>query len=169
MSALTDRPERPAFALLEGGNGSSTASRWFCGRCAARPALTDALPSVRRVCAVCGFGLMLQARSDEVPSAAEAYLVVDASFSVQALSEAAEAYLGTTERSALNRHVTELLIPADRSAGGSANFAVAMSMAARGGGPASQAMVSRTNTFGERIRARISACGPPPGALVVLA
>jgi hypothetical protein len=169
MSALTDSPEHPAFALLEGGNGSALASRWFCGRCAARPILTDALPSVRRVCAVCGFGLMLQARSDEVPHAGAAYLVVDASFAVQALSTTAEVYLGTTERSALNRHVTELLIPADRSAGGSANFAVAMSLAARGGGAASQTTVCRTNSFGERIRARITACGPPPAALVVLA
>jgi hypothetical protein len=106
--------------------------------------------------------------SDEVPTTDAAYLVVDASFAVQALSEAAEAHLGLTEESALNRHITHLLIPADRSDGGSGNLAVALSMAARGDGAASQVTVCRTNTFGERIRARISSCGPPPAALVVL-
>jgi hypothetical protein len=103
-----------------------------------------------------------------VPAVAARYLVVDASLAVQALSQAAESYLGITEGVAINRHITELLIPADRSAGGSANLAAALSKAAAGDTAPSQAMVSRSNTFGERIQARISACGPPPSALVVL-
>jgi len=159
---------RPALSVIAGGNEAAPAWRWFCGRCAAHPALEDALPFARRVCGSCGLGLLLRARSDEVPGPDAAYLVVDPSFAVQGLSQAAEDYLGITEKAAVNRHVTELLIPADRSAGGSANLAVALSMAARGEGAPSQATVSRGNTFGERIRARISACGPPPAALVVL-
>lgn len=168
MGALAGELQRPAFELLDGGNHAEPAWRWFCGRCAAPPKSGDALPSVHRVCASCGFGLLLQARSDEVPGGGSAYLVVDSSFAVQALSHAAENYLGITEAHALNRHVTELLIPADRSAGGSANLAIALSTAARGDGPPSQATVCRSNTFGERIRARITPCGPPPAALVVL-
>jgi hypothetical protein len=170
MSPLANQLHRAPLDLLAGGSDaeSATSWRWFCGRCAASPVFTHALPPVNRVCGVCGFGLMLQAMSDEVPSGEAVYLVVDASFAVQALSKSAEIALGTTERSALNRHVTQLLIPADRSAGGSANFAVALSMAARGNSTSSQTMVCRANTFGERIRARITACGPPPSALIVL-
>jgi hypothetical protein len=169
MTAQAHRSLRPILTLLDGGHDAGPAWRWFCGRCAAPPALDGELPSVRRVCASCSFGVLLRARSDEVPAVDAPYLVVDASFAVQAVSSTAEVYLGITEDLALNRHVTEFLIPADRSAGGTANLAVALSMAARGEGAASQAVVSRSNTFGERIRARISACGPPPAALVVRA
>jgi ribosomal protein S27AE len=168
MTALTNRLERRAFELLDGGNEAGPTWRWFCGRCAARPAIAGALPPGRRVCPACGFGLLLRAMSDEVPRSDEPYLIVDASFAVQALSERGEDYLEISEREALNRHVTQLLIPADRSAGGSANLAVALSKAVRGEGPPDQVTVSRANTFGERARARISACGPPHAALVVL-
>jgi hypothetical protein len=123
---------------------------------------------MHRVCTHCGLGVLLRARSDEVPALHAPYLVVDASLAVQALSHAAESYLGITEEVAVNRHITELLIPADRSPGGSANLAAALSKAAGGDTAPSHSMVSRSNTFGERIRARISACGPPPAALVVL-
>ncbi|MDQ6803781.1 MAG: PAS domain-containing protein [Actinomycetota bacterium] len=169
MTALTTPSPRPVLALLDGGGNAATAWSWFCGRCGASPSPQGELPSARRVCARCSFGVLLRARSDEVPAPHAPYLVVDASLTVQALSKAAELYLGITEELAVNRHVTELLIPADRSAGGSANLAVALSMAARGVGPASQSMVCRSNTFGERIKARITACGPPEAALVVLA
>jgi hypothetical protein len=111
--------------------------------------------------------VLLRARSDEVPAVHAPYLIVDASLAVQALSQTAESYLGITEEVAVNRHITELLIPADRSAGGSANLAAALSKAAGGNPVPSHAMVSRSNTFGERIQVRISACGPPPAALVV--
>lgn len=169
MTARSNQSLRPVLSLFDGGHGDDEQGwRWFCGRCGAPPTFHGELTSARRVCAGCGFGVLLSARADEVPAVDAPYLVVDASFAVQAVSKTAEAYLGTTEALALNRHVTELLIPADRSAGGSANVAVALSMAARGEGPASHAMVCRSNTFGERIRARISACGPPAAALVVL-
>lgn len=168
MSAAANRLHRPAFELFQGGNDHAPSWRWFCGSCGERPVLTDALPSARRVCPACEFGLLLQATADETPAPGAPFLVVDASFAVQALSKAAETLLAIDEASALNRHVTELLIPADRSAAGTTNLAVALSMAARGEGPASQATVCRANTFGERTRARISTCGPPPAALIVL-
>jgi len=168
MSAISDHPSRPPFELLPGGNIASSSWRWFCGSCAARPILTDALPSACRVCGVCGFGLLLQAAADEAPGPESPFLVVDASFAVQAVSKPAESFLGITEQRAVNRHVTELLIPADCSSGASADLALAISIAARGDGPAITARVSRASTFGERVRARISPCGPPPAALIVL-
>jgi ribosomal protein S27AE len=169
MAAPTCPSSRAAFAVIAGGADADLRWAWFCGRCAAAPALGGELPSMRRVCSRCGFGILLRAQSSEVPAPGQPYLVVDASLAVQALSETAEDYLEISEQGALNRHITELLIPADRSVDGSADLAVALSLAARGVDSPSQAMVSRSNTFGERIRVRISPCGPPPAALVVLA
>lgn len=142
---------------------------WFCGNCAS-PAPGGAPPApTARVCTSCGLGLLLEAREDVVPTSRDAFLVVDSSLLVQAMSREAQTLLGVTEEAAINRPVADLLVPADAEAQGRAGFAAAIAQAAGGqeGGTA-RSFVRPWNTFGVRMRARIATCGPPRAALVVL-
>lgn len=120
-----------------------------------------------RVCESCGFGLILKAGDDVAPSLGDAFMVLDGSLSVCAVSAEAEVLLATRETDAVNRHITELLVPADAEAQGPANLAVAVTWAARGDDGTQRVVVRPANTFGVRLTARIASCGPPTAALVV--
>src|SRR5471030_2754969 len=104
--------QRPALRLVEGGLDSSATYLWFCGHCAA-PSPGGAPPPTARVCTSCGLGLLLEAREDAVPGARDAFLVVDSSLLVQAMSREAQSLLGVTEELGINKPVAELLVPAD--------------------------------------------------------
>ncbi len=136
----------------------------FCSHCGARP--TDE-GGASRVCDSCGMGLIIHAEPDVAPGAGDPFLVLDGSLSVCAVSAAAEGLLATRETDAVNRHITELLVPADAEAQGPANLAVAVTWAARGDAGAQRVVVRPSNTFGVRLKARIGSCGPPTAALVV--
>jgi PAS domain-containing protein len=121
------------------------------------------------VCSSCGLGLLLEAREDAVPTNRDAFLVVDSSLLVQAMSQQAQTFLGVTEELAINKPVAELLVPADAEAQGRTSFAAAIAQAAEGADPdTTRSFVRPWNTFGVRMRARIATCGPPRAALVVL-
>jgi PAS domain-containing protein len=111
---------------------------------------------------------MLETRQDIVPTNRDAFLVIDSSLLVQAMSRRAETLLGVTEDSAVNRPVVQLLVPADAEAGRPARFGAALAEAAAGADEPVNAFVRPWNTFGVRLRARIASCGPPRAALVVL-
>jgi hypothetical protein len=136
----------------------------FCSHCGARPA-SEAPAS--RVCASCELGLLLHSRTEVAPAPGDPFLVLDESLSVCAVSNAAERLLATSETQAVNRHITELLVPADAEAQSSSNLAVAITWAARGDGKTHRVMVRPANTFGVRLTARIDSCGPPTAALIV--
>jgi hypothetical protein len=136
----------------------------FCSHCGGRPSAT---PPSSRVCDECGLGLLLQSSRDVAPAVGDPFLVLDASLSVCAVSGAAEHLLATDETDAVNRHVTELLVPADTEAQGAANLAVAVTWAARGDETMRKVVVRPANTFGVRLTARIAGCGPPQAALIV--
>jgi hypothetical protein len=136
---------------------------WFCGHCAERYEHPDS-----RVCPSCGLGLLLQTEADAAPRPRDAFLIVDSSLCVQAVSANAEQELGVREADAINRHVTELLIPGEAEPPAAASLAVAIARAASGGGESAAVTVRPSHTFGVRLRARIVACGPPQAALVVL-
>lgn len=138
----------------------------FCSHCGAHadPAELDA-PS--RVCASCSLGLLLEAQTSLAPQPDDAFIVVDCALSVCAVSRAAERLLATSEIDAVNRHLTELVVPADAESQGAENLAVAATWAARGDCGEQRVMVRPTNTFGVRTTARIGTCGPPRAALVV--
>lgn len=161
--------QRPALRLVEGGLDSTASWLWFCGHCAAPSPNGAAPPPTARVCTSCGLGLLLEAREDAVPSGKDAFLVVDSSLSVQAMSREAQSLLGVSEEAAIDRPVAELLVPADTEAQGRTGFAAAIAQAAMGDDSSSvRSFVRPWNTFGVRLRARIATCGPPRAALVVL-
>jgi PAS domain-containing protein len=155
--------------LVQPAVGQPVEFTWFCGHCAA-PVKGDHPPApIARVCRACGLGVMLETRADVAPSQRDAFLVIDSSLLVQAMSWRAERLLGVTEDSAVNRPVMQLLVPADAEAGRPARFADALVQAAAGADEPVNAVVRPWNTFGVRLRARVASCGPPRAALVVLA
>jgi hypothetical protein len=113
-------------------------------------------------------GVLLRTRSDAAPRAHDAFLIADASLSVQAMSEQAEKALGLREVDAINRHVTELLITADTEALGPRGLAEAITCAAAGDEEPTSLTVRPSGSFGIRLRAQIAPCGPPAAALLVL-
>jgi hypothetical protein len=110
---------------------------------------------------------MLESGADCAPEAGAAFLVLDSALSVCAVSAAAERLLVTRETDAVNRHVTQLIVPADAEAQGPANLAAAVTWAARGDETTRRVVVRPANTFGVRLSARIGTCGPPRAALLV--
>jgi hypothetical protein len=111
--------------------------------------------------------VLLQTRSDVAPRNGGAFMVLDRSLSVCAVSEAAERLLATRETEAIHRHVTELLVPADAEASGGSNLASAVTWAAGGDSASHTVTVRPANTFGVRLTARIATCSPPRAALLV--
>lgn len=161
--------QRPALRLVEGGLARDVPWIWFCGHCAAPSPDGSAPPPNGRVCNSCGLGLLLEAREDAVPTDREAFLVVDSSLLVQAVSAEAETFLGVTEELAIDKPVADLLTAADAEAQGRTSFGAAIVQAADGDDPEpTRRFVRPWNTFGVRTRARIATCGPPRAALVVL-
>jgi hypothetical protein len=135
----------------------------FCGHCGEPPQPG----SDSRVCESCQLGLMLTAAADVAPSPRGAFVVIDSSMSVCAVSAAAESLLATHEIDAVNRHLTELIVPADAETTVAQNLAVAITWAARGDEGARTVTVRPANTFGVRLRTRIATCGPQQAALLV--
>jgi hypothetical protein len=120
-----------------------------------------------RVCRQCGLGLLLETREDAAPQPHEAFLVVDSRLLVHAVSHEAEVLLKVREDLAVNRPLVELLVSAD-SEGNTSTFAAAITDAATNCDEPSYAFVRPWNTYGVRVRARISTCGPPRAVLIVL-
>jgi hypothetical protein len=119
------------------------------------------------VCESCELGLLLEASETTAPEQGSAFLVLDSSMSVCAVSAEAEGLLATSETEAVNRHLTEILASADAEARGPTNLAAAVTWAARGDDTVRTVTVRPTNVFGVRLTARIGTCGPPQAALLV--
>jgi hypothetical protein len=140
----------------------------FCSHCGARPTQPPGGASSSRVCGSCGLGLILESRVDVAPNAGDAFLVLDQSLAVCAVSEAAERLLAAAEPDVVNRHVSDLLMTADAEGRDGASLSAAVTWAARGDEATRTTTVRPANTFGIRLTARIASCGPPRAALVVL-
>jgi PAS domain-containing protein len=111
---------------------------------------------------------MLESRADAAPNYGDAFLVLDRSLAVCAMSEAAERLLAASEPDVVNRHVSDLLMPADAEERDAGNLSAAVTWAARADGGTRTVTVRPANTFGIRLTARITSCGPPRAALLVL-
>ena len=167
MSFGQFRHRRAALSLVPQVEREPGPSTTFCGHCGAWSPYAEIADAPSRVCESCGMGLLLESSRDAAPTEGDAFIVLDSSLSVCAVSEAAERLLAMRETEAVNRHLTELVVPADAEAQGPSNLAVAVTWAARGDGNVHRATVRPTNAFGIRMTARIASCGPPQAALVV--
>lgn len=164
MSAA--RAMRPSLAVVHRQDRRYETAAWFCSHCGTRPAV---VPEVGRVCAGCGLGLLVEADAAVAPGPGDPFVIVDGTLAVQAISSRAESLLCAQEIDAVNRHVTEVLLPADAHAAEPATLAYAVALAARGEVEEPVSMFLRpASTFGVRIRARIAPCGPGLSALLLL-
>ena len=136
----------------------------FCGHCGAEPE-TDIHG---RVCESCGLGVLLTANADAAPGPNDPFMIVDGSLCVCAVSRVAEELLGTDETQAVNRHLSEFLVPADAEAAGAENLMDLVINAAGDTSEAHVAVVRPPHEFGIRFRVQVGACGPPRAALLVL-
>jgi hypothetical protein len=161
------RSREAALALVAAPQTHPGRSALFCGHCAKRASWPTVAEAPSRVCQSCGLGLLLECDENAAPDVGAAFIVIDSTLSVCAVSAAAERLLATPETDAVNRHVTELVVPADAEAQGAQNLAVAITWAARGDDTRRKVVVRPSNTFGIRIPARIATCGPPRAAIVV--
>jgi PAS domain-containing protein len=167
MNATASK-SRPALTLVHNTLDEAVPWSWFCGHCAApSPGGEPPAPNAR-VCRSCGLGLLLETREDVAPEADDAFLVVDSSLRVHALSERAEELLGVREDLVVNRPLAELLVPADVEGAKHSQIAAAVADAVGSGDHPSYSFVRPWNTYGVRVRARVVACGPPRAALIVL-
>ena len=138
--------------------------RTFCGHCGVEPE-TDIHG---RVCESCGLGVLLTANADAAPGPNDPFMIVDGSLCVCAVSRLAEELLGTDETQAVNRHLSEFLVPADAEAASAENLMDLVIHAAADTSEARVAVVRPPDEFGIRFRVQVGACGPPRAALLVL-
>jgi hypothetical protein len=136
----------------------------FCGHCGEEPS-----GDIHgRVCESCGLGVLLSANADAAPGPNDPFMIVDGSLCVCAVSRVAEELLGTDETEAVNRHLSEFLVPADAEASGPENLMDLVINAASDTSEARVAVVRPPDEFGIRFRVQVGACGPPRAALLVL-
>ena len=162
---MSQHGRAPIVGLDPDARPGASEERWesFCSYCGHSPE-----PGFEtRVCESCGLGLVLRAPSDLAPTEGVAFVVVDASLTVGAVSDVAERFLEVAEATSVHRPVTELMEAAD-SEGAGTDLATAIMWAARGDRTHRELYVRPANTFGVRCRASIGPCGPPSAALVVL-
>jgi hypothetical protein len=139
----------------------------FCGHCG-RAAATESPDPGARVCGRCNFGLLIGAPPDLAPRPSDPFMLVDSTLSVCGVSQLAEELMQVSETDAVNRHITEFLVPADAEASGPGDLVNRLVHAARGEGELHEVVVRPTDEFGIRYWARIGPCGPPRAALLVL-
>src|SRR5437764_12325054 len=130
----------------------------FCSHCGTRPTPAGEQLSRSRVSGTCSLGLLLESAAEVAPNAGDAFLVLDRSLAVCAVSRAAERLLATREPDAVNRHVAELLMPAGAEDKDAESLSVAVAWAARGDAGTRTAVVRPANTFGIRLSVRIASC-----------
>src|SRR3954467_4457094 len=158
--------ERPQLVALP-GYADRQPDVHFCGHCG-RAAAIDIPAPPSGVCGGCALGLLIGAPPALAPAPSDPFLLVDSTLSVCGMSGLAEELLGGSETAAVNRHVNELLVPADAEVSGPGDLVNLLIHAARGDGEVHEVVLRPTDEYGIRFFARIGPCGPPRAALMVL-
>jgi hypothetical protein len=160
--------DRPRLVALPGYGELPRTDVEFCGHCGRPPHDVD-IRSASRVCARCGMGLMVSAPAEAAPAPDDPFVIVDGQLTVCGVSRHAESLMQLRETEAVNRHVSELLVPADIEIAGPESLINLVVDAARGEGEVHHVVLRPSREFGIRFWARICPCGPARAALIVLA
>ena len=158
--------QRPQLVALP-GYAERAPALVFCGHCG-RAAATELTAPASRVCPRCELGLLIGAPPALAPTPSDPFLLVDSTLSVCGMSALGEELLQVTETDAVNRHVNELLVPADAEGSGPGDLVNLLIHAARGEGEVHEVVLRPTDEYGIRYFARIGPCGPRRAARVVL-
>jgi PAS domain-containing protein len=141
---------------------------WFCSHCGERRDDIDPPAPHARVCESCSLGLLMEAREDLAPAPGDPFLLVDDRLRVHGMSAGAERLLGLIESEGQGRPIGELLVAPDAEPARGNSLSAMIADVASGGEAEATTYLRPWNTFGVRMRARISSCGPPRAVLIVL-
>jgi hypothetical protein len=108
--------------------------------------------------------MMLVAPAQAGPRRRDPFVIVDQNLTVQAVSRQAEMVLSVDEPAGVNIPLDEFLIPAK----GEAELARLVALAIGRRQPSERLELYKVGDPALRFFARVSSCGPPPAALLVL-
>ena len=139
----------------------SDLSHAFCSYCGCPP-MGRWRTHAHRVCMRCQLGVILRAPAGAEPRYDAPFLIIDRQLAVQAVSRSAEVVLSVDEPTGVGTPLRELLICDNDEVA----LVVDLAMA---GAEQSDGLELRTVANPEiRLRGRVTCCGPPPAALLVL-
>ena len=141
-------------------------SHAFCSYCG-YPPMGPWRVRAHRVCMRCQMGVVLKAPAGAEPHYDDAFVIVNRQLAVQAVSRHAEMALSVEEPAGLDAPLEEFLIctNGDHDQG---ELAALVELAFAGAEP-SITLELRTVANPEiRLQGRVTTCGPPPGALLIL-
>ena len=136
-------------------------SHAFCSYCG-YPPMGPWRVRAHRVCMRCQMGVVLRAPAGAEPRHDAPFLIVDRQLAVQAVSRHAEVVLSVDEPAGIGTPLGELLICDD------VEVALLVELAIARGAPSSGLELRAVAHPEIRLHVRVTACGPPPAALLVL-
>ena len=127
-------------------------------------------PRRRRASAgAASWGCSSARRRSSRPRPSDPFLLVDSTLAVCGMSALAEELLGVAETAAVNRHINELLVPADAEASGPGDLVNLLVHAARGDGEVHDVVLRPSGRVRHPLLGpRSGRAGPPRAALMVL-
>jgi hypothetical protein len=141
-------------------------SHAFCSYCGYPPPRPwRARP--HRVCMRCQMGVVLRAPAGAEPRHDAPFLILDRHLAVQAVSRHAEAVLSIDEPAGVGIPLEDLVI-SDNGHGDSDEVARLIELAMAGAKPSKRLKLRPVANPEIRLRGRVTRCGPPPAALLVL-
>jgi hypothetical protein len=120
-----------------------------------------------RVCTRCKLGVVLRTLPDAAPRSSDPFVIVDERLAVRGISRQAETVLLVDEPAAADIPLNEFLV-SDSGPPGDVELARLVALAAGGAGPRLTLTLRTVGDAPLRFRARITSCGPPLAALLVL-
>jgi hypothetical protein len=156
MSSLSSHTEPSPNVLTEA----------FCSYCG-YPPRAGWRERPERVCKRCKLGVVLRTVPDAAPHRSDPFVIVNERLAVRGISRRAETVLRVDEPAAADIPLNEFLV-SDGGKPGDVELARLVALAASGAGPS---LTLTLRTVGDpqlRFRARITSCGPPLAALLVL-
>jgi hypothetical protein len=141
-------------------------SQAFCSYCG-YPPVGLSRASAHRVCMRCEMGVVLQAPAGLGPRYDDPFVIVNRQLAVQAVSRHAEVALSIDEPAGVDAPLEDFLIckNGDRERGA----LTALVELAFAGAESSKKLELRAVANPElQLQGRVTSCGPPPGALLVL-
>ena len=138
----------------------------FCSYCGYPPMGQWDAPA-HRVCRRCQMGVVLQAPSGAEPRHDDPFVIVDRQLAVQAVSRHAEVTLSIEEPAGLDAPLEEFLVCKNGGHAGG-ELAALVELVFAGAEPSNRLELRTTANPEIRLQGRVTTCGPPPAALLVL-
>lgn len=141
-------------------------SHAFCSYCG-YPPMGPWRVRAHRVCMRCQMGVVLRAPVGAQPRYDDPFVIVDRQLAVQAVSRHAEVALSVEEQAGLDAPLEEFVI-CDNGDHDRGELAALVELVFAGAEPSNTLELRAVAKPEIRLRGRVTSCGPPPGALLIL-